>query len=275
MKSALLLSAALSLGAAAPALAQTTDWSGPYVGGSIGYAKPKSGSEKLEFDRDLDGRFNDTVTTTAPADAFAPGFCDGDAKGNNAAAGCSSDDDGRAEVSLRGGYDWQFGNWVVGGLVEANYANLEDNVTGFSSTPAAYTFSRETDWILAARVRGGYAFGPYLAYATAGLATAKVDTRFNTTNTANAFDLNKDDSQANGYQAGLGGEWKLTSNWSVGGEYLFTSLKDDEAVVRVTQGTAPATNPFVLSPNTTGTDIRRSDDKFDIHSFRVTAAYRF
>ena len=38
---------------------------------------------------------------------------------------------------------------------------------------------------------------------------------------------------------------------------------------------APATNPFVLAPNTAGTDIRRSDDKFRWHSLRATAAFRF
>jgi len=274
MNRALFVTTLLSLAVATPALAQTTDWSGLYIGGAAGYANPDEDDETLQFDRDLDGAFNDTVTTSLAADAFAPGFCNGTAKGNNAGAGCR-DDEGEIEVSLRGGYDRQFGNWVVGGLVEATYVNLEDAVTGFSSTPAAYTFTRETDWILAARVRGGYASGPYLAYATAGLATAKIDTRFDTTNVANAFELNDSDSRANGYQLGGGLEWKVNSNWSLGAEYLYTTLEDDDAVVRVTQGAALPSNPFVLAPNTTGTDIRRSDDEFDIHSFRVTAAYRF
>ncbi len=274
MRHALFVTTLLSLAAAGPALAQTTDWSGPYIGGAAGYANPDDDGEKLAFDRDLDGAFNDTVTNMAGRDAFEPGFCDGTAKGDNAGAGCR-DDEGELEVSLRGGYDWQVGNWVFGGLVEATYVNLEDAVTGFSITPAAYTFTRETDWLFAARVRGGYAFGPYLAYATAGLATAKIDTRFDTTNAANAFELNDDESQANGYQLGGGMEWKVNSNWSLGAEYLYTTLEDDDARVRVTRGTALPSNPFVLAPNTTGTDIRRSDDSFDIHSFRVTAAYRF
>lgn len=274
MKSTLLLTTILSLAAAGPVFAQPTDWSGPYIGASIGYADPDEDGEALRFDRDLDGAYNDTVTTPLGADAFAPGFCDGAAKGNNAGAGCSSDE-GEVEVGVRAGYDWQVGPWVFGGLVEADYANLSDSVTGFSSTPAAYTFTRETDWILAARARGGYAFGPYLAYATAGLATAKIDQSFETTNGLNAFDINDDESSASGYQIGGGLEWRLGDNWSIGGEYLFTSLEDDGARVRVTQGTALPSNPFVLAPNTTGTDIRRSDDTFEIHSFRITTAFRF
>ncbi|SUJ03601.1 Uncharacterised protein [Sphingomonas paucimobilis] len=58
-------------------------------------------------------------------------------------------------------------------------------------------------------------------------------------------------------------------------EYMYHQYRDDDTRVRVTQGTAPATNPFVLAPNTTGTDIRRSDDKFRWHSLRATAAFRF
>ena len=34
-------------------------------------------------------------------------------------------------------------------------------------------------------------------------------------------------------------------------------------------------NPFVLAPNTTGTNFQRSDDKFRWHSMRATAAFRF
>ena len=39
-------------------------------------------------------------------------------------------------------------------------------------------------------------------------------------------------------------------------------------------GTAPATNPFLLG-NASGTDLRRSNDDFTLHQLRVTAAFRF
>ena len=55
MKHALFVTTLLSLAAASPALAQTTDWSGPYIGGAAGYANPDDDGEKLAFDRDLDG----------------------------------------------------------------------------------------------------------------------------------------------------------------------------------------------------------------------------
>ncbi|MGK3919407.1 hypothetical protein ABI060_14310, partial [Enterococcus faecium] len=70
-------------------------------------------------------------------------------------------------------------------------------------------------------------------------------------------------------------EQKLGRNFSIGMEYMYHQYDDDAYRVRVTQGTAPATNPFVLAPNTTGTDLRRSDTKFRWHSLRATAAFRF
>ena len=49
----------------------------------------------------------------------------------------------------------------------------------------------------------------------------------------------------------------------------------DDNVIRVGRGTAPATNPFVLAPNTTGTDIVRSNDKIEFHAVNIGMSYRF
>ena len=56
---------------------------------------------------------------------------------------------------------------------------------------------------------------------------------------------------------------------------MYHSYVDDDYRVLVTQGAAPATNPFVLPPNTAGTDLKRSDDVFRWQSIRATAAFRF
>ena len=55
---------------------------------------------------------------------------------------------------------------------------------------------------------------------------------------------------------------------------LFTSLKDDDARIRLSQGTAPANNPFLLV-NAAGTDFSRSHSRFATHNVSVTASYRF
>nr|WP_315053883.1 outer membrane beta-barrel protein [uncultured Brevundimonas sp.] len=271
--------AALALftaGFAAPAMAQTTpDWTGPYVGVFIGGNQANDqGDERLRFDRNLDGNYGETVSTAAGADAFSPGFCDGAANTALAADGCSDDKTGY-EFGVRGGYDWQFGNFVVGAVGEYSAGAAEDTVTGFSTTPANYVFTRELEQLAAARVRLGYAAGPALIYATGGGAWAKVKNRFFSSNTANSFSETVDDQDADGYQWGGGVEYALAPNLSVTGEYLYTSLDAGDHMVRVTRGSAPATNPFVLAPNTAGTDMIRSNSKFGLHAVRLGMNYRF
>lgn len=273
----MLATAALAF-VAAPAWAQSDDtWTGGYVGAYIGQAqKPDdSGSDRFLFDTNLDGTYGDTVRTGAGADAFSPGFCNGAARGATPATGCSKNEGG-ADYGFRGGYDWQSGAWVFGVLGEYGRNDVRDAVSAFSTTPAYYTMFRKVDDIAAIRGRVGYAFGASqenLVYATGGYARARVDNAFTTSNGANSFTSNGS-SSADGYQAGIGYERRIGENFSVGLEYLFTSLDDDEYRVRTGPGTAPPTNPFLIV-NPAGTDMRRSDKDFDFDTVRLTASYRF
>lgn len=275
MKNILLAAAAVSALSFATAASAQTDWTGAYVGVSAGYAdRSESSGEVVGFDTNLDGTFGDTVRNTAGADAFSPGFCPGPFNTNAAGGGCRGDDKTDLEISVRGGYDYQIGQFVVGGLVEYSQLELSDAVTAFSTTPAAYNFTRKLTNLWAVRARGGYAFGDSLVYATGGYAVGDMKHSFTTTNTVNAFPR-RGGGDAKGYQLGLGFEHKLTPNVSVGGEWLRTSLEDDDFFVRASNsGTTAATNPFLLV-NPQGTDFLRSDDDFEFNSFRVTLNYRF
>ncbi|WP_439470428.1 outer membrane protein [Brevundimonas sp.] len=278
----LLSATALSLlmaGVAAPALAQSApDWSGPYIGiYGGGIDNKEQEDETLIFDRNLDGVFGETVTTAPPANAnaFAPGFCSGSASTNQAPDGCNGDNTG-VEGSIRAGYDWQFGSFVAGVVGEWSAVDVDDTVTGFSSTPASYVFKRQVNDMAALRARLGYAAGPALVYITGGAAYAGIENSFQTTNTANSFVVREDDDKADGWQAGAGLEWRLAPNLSVTGEYLYTSLTPGDYVVRAgNTGTTPATNPFILAPNTTGTDIMRSNDEMELHAVRIGMNVRF
>lgn len=272
MKPMYLLAAASALALAHVSVAQADDFSGAYVGGHLGYGfQPDDDDETILFDTDLDGEYGDTVNTTAPANAFSPGFCGGQATGPTPADGCDDDEDG-VDYGVRAGYDWQVGPWVFGGLVEASNADVTDAVSGFSTTPARYTMVRELNWIVSARARAGYAFDTLLVYGTAGIAQADVEHSFNTSNGVNTF-TERDSDSISGYQFGGGVEMALTPQWRVGAEYLRTSLEDDEYRVRA-GGPAPATNPFILV-NADGTDFRRSEEDFEVDSFRLTLSYRF
>ncbi len=276
--------ALLLTGVAAPAMAQsrmpngtaTRDWSGPYVGvyGSATKANDQD-DERLRFDRNLDGNFGDTVVTTAGADAFSAGSCGGSANGNVPTAGCDDDASG-SEGGIRAGWDFQFGSFVVGAVAEySGFAGAEDSVTSYSTTPASYTFERKLQNLAALRARVGYALGPALIYGTAGGATGEMSNQFYSSNTQNSFTATTDDDQADGYQAGGGVEYMLAPKLSVTGEYLYTSLEAPDFDIRVGRGNAIATNPFVLTPNTTGTDMRRSNGRFGLHAVRIGMNYRF
>jgi outer membrane immunogenic protein len=266
------------LASAAPAFAQSPDdWSGFYVGGHLGVlADPDDDGDSILFDTDQDGSFNDTVRTGAGADAFSPGFCDGAAKTPTPGGGCS-DNSGGADYGVRAGYDWQIDQWVFGVVGEYAMNDARDAVSAFSTTPARYTMVRKMDGMASLRARIGYALGDNsenLLYVTAGGAWAQIENSFNTSNGANSF-TSSGDEDASGYQIGAGYERKFyDGKFSVGIEYLFTSLEDEDARVRVGPGTAPPTNPFLLV-NPSGTDFRRSDKDFDLDSLRLTATYRF
>lgn len=267
----------LLAGVAAPAMAQSVpDWSGPYIGIYGGVLENnEDAGESLVFDRDFDGQFDDTVvlngTTT---NAFSPGSCDGAATAQAASSGCDVDPTG-VEGSIRAGYDLQFGALVVGLVGEFSAVDLEDSVTSFSSTPAAYVFTRQVENIAALRARIGFPVGPALLYVTGGAATAKVENSFRTTNTVNSFTVRNDDDQADGYQLGGGVEWRLAPNLSLTGEYLYSNLQTDDFVVRFGPGAAGPTNPFILPPNTTGTDVTRSNDELEMHGLRIGMNVRF
>lgn len=273
MLRSILFGALLVTTAAAPAAAQSArNWSGFYVGGRVGYVSaPLNTKESVLFDKNLDGQFGDTVTTAAGANAFSPGFCNGAARGNAPAAGCRTNVDG-LDYAVHAGGDAQFGSLVVGALVEYGRSKAEESVSAFSTTPASYTLTREMRGAFGARARVGIDVQGTLPYVTGGIVRAKVRSTFATTNTANAF-ATTGDNKLTGYRVGGGVEQRF-GPISVGLLYLYTNLKDDSFRVNVTRGSAPTTNPFVLT-NPNGTQFRRSDDRFKTHSASLTASYRF
>lgn len=261
---------------AMPALAQTeednTGFNQFYVGGSFGGAHTASTSQSILFDRNLDGSFGDTVTTAGGANAFSPGFCSGSAT-STAPGNCSFRRDG-IEYYGRIGGDTQRGRVVVGFVVEGGRPELTESVSGFSTTPASYTISRDVRFNINARGRVGYTPNDStLFYAAGGPTYAKVRTLNATSNTANSFTTNGD-QDAWGFNVGGGVEQKIGNHFSIGLEYLYTDVQADKGRVRVGPGTAPATNPFLLG-NAAGTDFRFGNQNMRWHSARVTAAFRF
>lgn len=273
------LGATVSLILAMPAVAQTdagaVNWTGPYVGGSLGYTfQKKDGGEHLRFDTNGDGNYNDVVRTGTGANAFDRGTCGGAARGPNRADGCDGDKDA---VSWMGhiGYDMQFGSIVAGVVAEGGKAYISDSVSEFSRTPASYTMTRRIDWNGNLRARLGYTTpGGVMPYITGGLAYAKVKNSFSSIGSANGFAPSGSNENAWGWTMGGGVEAKVAPNFSIGARYLWTRYKTNDYNVNVTAGSATLPNPFVNFPTRDSTDIGRGD-KFDTQSVMATASFRF
>lgn len=271
----------LAGGMGSPAFAQEADpdfFNGLYVGGVLAAdTLPNDSEDTLIFDTDRDGSFDERVRTVAGRNAFSPGFCGGRAGGAREVSGCGSDSDDLG-YAIRVGYDQRLGNngpFVAGLLVEGAMSDSRDFTTGFSTTPASYTFSRELDYSVALRGRLGYSPGEGrgLFYVTGGLAYGRIEHDFTTTNGANSFTGTNDDDMQLGGQIGGGAELMITDNFGIGMEYLYSRYEDDDYFVAVGPGSAGPTNPFLL--NGGGTNIGTSDSDLDIHSLRATASFHF
>lgn len=276
--------AAIAIAFAAPAAAQDGEapadpFNGFYVGGTFGLdATANQDNGGFQFDTNRNGTFDDTVRTTTGADAFSTGSCGGTALGRTN-TGCGDDKDSYG-YAIRVGVDRRagdlFGGGVVAGLlVEAAKSESADYVTAFSTTPASYTIARQLDHSFALRGRLGVSPGDGrgLFYVTGGLAYGKLEHRFSTSNTANTFTQNNADEYELGGQIGGGAELYFMPNASVTFEYLYQSFEDDDYFVAVGQGTAPATNPFLLVSG--GTNLRPAERDLNLHSFRVGLNFRF
>ena len=268
---------AFAVPAAAQEMTEDQPFSGVYIGAAGGYdVQPNDVGSGIAFDRNLDGRFGDTVLTGTGANAFAPGFCNGAARSQLSPANggsCRNDKDGWAYYG-RVGADTQRGNIVVGVVGEFGKTEISDNVTAFSSTPASYVMYRNIDWEASVRARAGYAAGTTLFYGTFGPGYARIDRSFASTNATNIFTGTGKRNQF-GFLGGGGVEQKITRNVSVGMEYMYHQYQDNDYRVRAA---GPAGTPFTNAANggtTNGTDFRRTDDKFRWHSIRATAALRF
>lgn len=255
---------------------EPANWTGFYGGGSIGWTHLMDLSRSILFDTNLDGNFGDTVRTIGGANAFSPGFCKGAAFGRLPAQGCGSNNNDSVDFAARVGYDFQYNNLVYGAVGEYTGYNARNSVSAFSTTPAFYTMSYRVDHAWSLRGRVGMPLGnegSWLPYVTAGGTWLKVNNRFATSNTANAFIQHDANSTTGGFQGGLGVEYRLATHVSLGLEYLYSYINDDDYRVRAARGSAPVTNPFLLV-NQNGTNFARSEDHLNLGSLRLTATYR-
>ena len=118
----------------------------------------------------------------------------------------------------QGGYNWQFGQFVVGAETDLQFSAADDMF-------AAWKFSNP--WFGTLRGRAGYAMNNVMLYATFGLAYG-----------GGRVELGglKETNTHIGWAAGAGMEVGLTPNWSAKAEYLFVDLSDERYVLFANTG---------------------------------------
>jgi outer membrane immunogenic protein len=174
-----------------PAAMNAYNWSGPYLGATIGY-----GAARDPIAQSFAGVPNDQFT-------FAPsGWLGG----------------------VEAGYNWQTDKLLLG--VEADWQWTAQKDSGLCrDCPLTVGFTNQVaeqklPWFATARGRVGYAAGPVLFYTTAGAAFTKLDTSLSQA-VLPITEFNSFSNSKTGWVVGGGIEAALGNNWTAKAEYLY------------------------------------------------------
>jgi outer membrane immunogenic protein len=110
---------------------------------------------------------------------------------------------------VEAGYNWQFGQFVVGGETDLNSSGARD-----TSAPFQFT----NPWYGTVRGRAGIAFNNILLYGTAGLGFGEL--------TGQSFGFLSQSKTSAGFVGGAGIEYGFASHWSAKAEWLYLDLAD-------------------------------------------------
>lgn len=179
-------------------------WSGLYIGGHLGGLWNDNGDAGIFKQRKC--KYYSEVPTIAAVPA-----CENPWKEVEHVKFSDDDDDTTLIGGVHIGYNWQSGARVFG--IEAD-ASFGDGI----------------DYLASLRARLGYAMDALLVYATAGVAFVgfddkTVDAKFGDYYTK-SFDIDGDNKV--GLVVGVGAEYKLAANWSVGVEGLYYFFGDSD-----------------------------------------------
>lgn len=169
------------------------------------------------------------------------------------------------------GYNFQKGNFVVGGELDfgANRINQTVSGSGNYATGRSFTITQsvKSDWMMTARQRVGVASKKVIVYATGGLAFTDVKYAGDLKDAANSTESGSFSKNKSGWVAGGGVEFKVSRRLSVKSEYLFSqfgrnSITSNNFTI-IFLGPTPGNNVFTHS-----TDLKS-------HNVRFGVNYRF
>lgn len=151
------------------------------------------------------------------------------------------------------GYNYQAGLVVVGLEADVEWSNASGSGRSFSVLgPALGSGDADLNWQGSVRGRLGWAYGPTLFYATAGVVWGNFDLGFT------AIDRHGFSETLTGWTVGGGVETALLGKWTGRIEYRFTDYGD-------------ATRPFLVAPGV----FHHQRHELESHSLRMGLSYKF
>ena len=222
-------------------MAPTYTWTGLYIGGQAGGAFGADGAD----------------TSFSPSPGFVSPFA------SSSSSGSKTSFIGGGHI----GYDYQFGNVVVGAVADLSKMSNSSN-RDFSVGGVNFSVKDKIDYMGTVRGRLGYAYDRFLVYGTGGLAYAKRSQSTGFPSTASGpfagYSFSeKTDKTDLGYAVGGGLDYLATKNLSVGLEYLYTDLGKNDWSTTATNGA----RQIDFKTNT--------NDSTDFHTVWAKVSYRF
>lgn len=236
------------------ASAQTANWSGPYIGGHLGYAFGKSdvdvtlGNDWLVenpvLQRDVTNGWSSTLTPKGLV------------------------------FGVQAGYNHQASNNVVLGVeVGATGLSADESKRRRTvySVMGALTYDSQTkidvEQMYTLRARAGITQGRTLFYATAGWAWARADMDFEVLSSGGYSKAGGGTKTLDGYTLGLGVEHRISSQLSLRADYSYTDLG------RASYYTAYRPGSTFMPPGFNYSERFRQD--FNLHQINIGLNYSF
>jgi outer membrane immunogenic protein len=172
------------------------DWSGGYVGASLGGGWGTTKTDGASFYSDASG----SPVASIPGVRFSNGGVIG---------------------GLETGYNWQQGGVVFGLQADISATGITGS---FTDNDNGYKIDTSLDWLSTLRGQVGVPYGRYLFYATGGLALGGISADLHDQYPGPGT-VNSSDSQTGvGYAVGLGVAAALNTRWSAKLEYQYVDL---------------------------------------------------